>query len=39
MTGELRVEVRKTGRGERRHTSTTDLNVPTAWRLPVQIIC
>jgi hypothetical protein len=35
MTGEFRVEVRKTGRGERRQTSTTDLNVPV--RLPLEI--
>jgi len=35
MTGELRVEVRKTGRGERSQTSTSDLNVPV--RLPLEI--
>jgi len=35
MADEFRVEVRKTGRGERRQTSATDLNVPV--RLPLEI--
>jgi hypothetical protein len=35
MVGECTMEVRKTGRGERRHTARTDLNVPV--RLPLEI--
>ena len=38
MTGEFRVEVRKTGRGERSQTSGTDLFVPMTWPLPVQLM-
>ncbi len=26
------------GRGERRQTSTTDLNVPVTWRLPIRLV-
>jgi hypothetical protein len=39
MTGRGKVagEVRKTGRGERRQTSTTDLNIPITWPLPIRV--
>jgi len=38
MTGEFRVEERKTGRGERSQTTGIDLFVPVAWPLPVRLL-
>lgn len=35
-SGEFRVEVHKTGRGERSHTA--DLCVPVRWPLPIGVI-
>jgi len=37
MTDGFRVEVRKTGRGERSQASGTDLFVPAVWGLPTRI--
>ena len=34
---ELESKIGEFGRGERSQTSSTDLNVPAAWRLPVQV--
>ncbi|MHB8958485.1 MAG: recombinase family protein [Candidatus Limnocylindrales bacterium] len=36
--GPIRCSIGSYGRGERRQTSTTDLNVPVTWRLPIRLV-
>ena len=37
-SGIVHVKDGRSGRGERRQTSTTDLDVPVTWRLPIRLV-